>query len=102
MKLLIITAISAFEKEIKSILKNSEVNVFSYQEVKGFRNSSEEESVGSNWFAGEINESESLLFYAFVKKENVDQVFSLVEKFNNGQKTLSKVHLAVMDIERSN
>ena len=100
MKLLIITAESANEKENKSILRKAEVKVFSYQEVKGFRDNSEE-SVGSNWFAGETNERESLLFYAFVKKENVDHVFSLVEKFNNGQETLSKVHLVVMDIERS-
>ena len=100
MKLLIITAVSAFEKEIKSMLRKSDVKVFSYQEVKGFSDN-EEEPDGSNWFAGEINERESRLFYAFVKKENVDQMFSLVEEFNDGQETLSKVHLAVMDIERS-
>ncbi len=101
MKLLIITAVSTFEKDIKSMLKKSDVKVFSYHEVKGYRDSSEE-AVGSNWFASEMNESESLLFYAFVKKENVDQLFSLVEEFNSGQKTLSTIHLAVMDIERHN
>ena len=69
MKLLIITAISTFEKDIKKMLKQAEVKTFSYKEVKGYKDISEE-ALENNWFASEINETESILFYAFVKKEN--------------------------------
>ena len=101
MKLLIITAVAAYEKDIISILKKSNVKAFSHQEVKGYRDTTQE-AVGSNWFAGDTNEYESLLFYAFVNNGSVDEVFSSVEDFNNKQETLSKVHLAVVDIERNN
>lgn len=101
MKLLIITASSVFEKEIKEILKDSDVKTFSYKKVIGYRDSTED-SVGSNWFATEMNESDSTLFYAFVKKENVEMVFDKVDKFNLKQVTLSKVHIAVVNIEKSN
>lgn len=74
MKLLIITAIAIFEKDIKQMLKEAEVKTFTYKEVKGYNDISEE-AIEKNWFASEINETESILFYAFVKKENVDNLF---------------------------
>lgn len=101
MKLLIITAISAFEKDIKKMLKHAEVKTFSYKEVKGYKDISEE-AIESNWFAAEVNETESILFYAFIKKENVDPLFDLVASFNGKQETLSHIHIAVLNIEKSN
>lgn len=101
MKLLIITAISAFEKDIKKMLKQAEVKTFSYKEVKGYNDISEE-ALENNWFASEINETESILFYAFVKKENVDLLFDLVCSFNSKQEILSHIHIAVLNIEKSN
>jgi nitrogen regulatory protein PII len=101
MKLLIITASTAFDKNIKEILKKSEVKTFSYKKVKGYRDVTEE-SVSNNWFATEMNENESTLFYAFIDKENVDQVFELVSQFNEKQETISRIHVAVINVEKSN
>lgn len=100
MKLLVITSIKAFEKDIKNILKKAEVSSYSYKDVIGYRNASEL-SIQENWFANEMNEGEALFFYAFVKKENIDLVFDMVEEFNRNQESLSSVHLAVINIERS-
>jgi|SRR6187399_808359 nitrogen regulatory protein PII len=101
MKLLIITAVIAFEKDIKQMLKQANVKTFTYKEVKGFNDISEE-AIESNWFSAELNETESILFYAFVKKDNVDKLFDLVTEFNEKQETLSKIHVAVLNIEKSN
>ena len=84
MKLVIITAIKEFENDIKLILKQAKVQTFSFREVTGYRDSTED-AVKSNWFSSEMNQTESILFYAFVKKENVDQLFELVKIFNNHQ-----------------
>ncbi|PKP28583.1 MAG: hypothetical protein CVU01_03895 [Bacteroidetes bacterium HGW-Bacteroidetes-18] len=101
MKLLVITAIQEFSKDIKLLLKKSDIHIYSYKEVNGFRDSSEE-FVESNWFAGEMNESQSIIFFAFVKKENVDAFFVKTDEFNANQKTLSKIHVVVLNIEKSN
>ncbi len=101
MKLLLITSIREFEKEIKSILKKAEVTHYSYKKVTGFRDASEL-SIQENWFASEMNESKSILFYVFVKKENVDTVFNLVKIFNEKQESDSTIHLAMLDIEKTN
>lgn len=101
MKLLIITAIKEFEKEIKQQLKKAKVSTFSYKNVIGYRDYSED-AIESNWFSGEMNKTESILFYAFVKKENVDGLFNSINEFNSKQETLSHIHIAVLNIEKSN
>jgi hypothetical protein len=49
-----------------------------------------------------MNENESILFYAFVPVENVDLVFTAITKFNSQQETKSKIHIAAINIEKSN
>lgn len=101
MKLLIITAIAEFDKDIKKMLKKSQVETFTYKEVKGYKDLSEVD-LESNWFATERNEQESILYYAFVKDENVDVLFEKVNEFNALQKSQSKIHVAILNIEKSN
>ncbi|MBS1580091.1 MAG: hypothetical protein JST29_10665 [Bacteroidetes bacterium] len=48
MKLLLITAVEEFEKNIKQILKHSGVKSFSVQAAKGYKNDSAGEL--HNWF----------------------------------------------------
>ncbi len=101
MKLLIITAIKEFEKEIKHQLKNAKVSTFSYRDVIGYRDSTQD-AIESNWFSSEMNKSESILFYAFVQEENVETLFKSINEFNAKQETLSNIHVAVLAIEKSN
>ncbi|AXP79692.1 hypothetical protein CJ739_595 [Mariniflexile rhizosphaerae] len=101
MKLVIITAIKEFENDIKLQLKEADVKTFSFRDVTGYRDSTED-AVESNWFSSEMNQTESILFYAFVKKENVDMLFELIDNFNQQQESLSQIHVAVINIEKSN
>ena len=101
MKLVLITAIAEFEKDVKKMLKEAKVKSYSYRDVKGFRDASEE-NVESNWFGSEMNETESIVFYAYVLKENVTILFDLVNKFNTNQESTSQVHLAVLAVELYN
>ncbi len=101
MKLLLITAVSEYEKEVKQLLKEAKVMSYSYREVTGHTDTSLE-PVESNWFGMGVHESNSLLFYAFVKKENVDAFFELVEKKNSEHRSKSRIHVASIDIEKSN
>ncbi len=101
MKLIIITAIKAFESEIKKQLKNAEVTTFSFKDVSGYRDSTKD-ALASNWFSSEMNITNSILFFAFVKSENVDLLFKSIHQFNEEQKTQSNIHLAVVNVEQSN
>ncbi|WP_162127953.1 hypothetical protein [Flavobacterium phycosphaerae] len=101
MKLVIITASIAFQQEIKDMLKKAEVKTYSFKEVTGYMDFSDT-ATPENWFAAEVNETESILFYAFVKKENVDLLFTLINEFNGVQESQSHIHIAILNIEKSN
>ena len=62
MKLLLITAIEEFEKDVINILKNSGVKAFSYQSVKGFKNDKNEMK---NWCGKDDIAVDSLLITVF-------------------------------------
>jgi hypothetical protein len=101
MKLVIITAIAEFEKDIKKMLKEAKVKSYSYKDVKGFRDTSAE-NIEDNWFGSEISETDSVVFYAFILQQNLDTLFDEVSTFNKNQKSVSKVHLAVLTVDQYN
>ena len=101
MKLLIITAISSFENEIKSALKKAKVSAFSYTSVTGYKDLSGQE-MEDNWFTSSIGEHASVLFYAFVQEELVDDVISIIDQFNEQGQSDSHIHVAAMEIIKQN
>ena len=98
MKLLLITAIEEFEKDVKNILKHSGVKAISYQSVKGFKNNGDELE---NWFSSDNVEIDSLLFTVFIESRYVDEIYIRIQDFNSRQKTLSHVHIATVLLEKS-
>ncbi len=101
MELLMITAVSQFEADIKHLLKKSGVTAFSYMDVVGYKDLSDQ-SMEPNWFASDIGEHQSVLFYAFVSNGHVDEVLDQIDKLNNEQESRSKIHAAVLDIKKTN
>jgi hypothetical protein len=101
MKMIVITAIQMFEEDIVKMLKQNNVNAFSSTELVGYANKKSTTSA-DNWFGGGNGHKQSMLFFAFVPEESVDAVFHAVEEFNGKQKTESRIHLAVLHVEKSN
>lgn len=100
MKLLLVTAVREFEKDIKLILKKAGVRAFSYQHVIGHHDA-DGETIDGNWFAGEAAEFNSVLFHAFVADEFTETVFERVKNFNDSITEQSHIHIAQMDIQKS-
>lgn len=101
MKLVIITAVSAFENDMKRMLKEAGVSVFSCQEVTGYKDVTDEDIEG-NWFAGEMLANDSIMCYAFASEEVATKVLTLADAFNAEQDFVSKLHIAIVPIEKSN
>ena len=99
MKLLLITCVEEFEKEVKKILNHSGVKAFSFQSVKGYKNENGNEL--DNWFSSDDIATDSLLFTVFVEEKCLDDIISGIEEFNQSRKTLSKIHLASFNIEKA-
>lgn len=101
MRLLIITSVKTFEEKVKKLLAENHIPPYSYSSVTGYRDSTRE-SVSRNWFATEMNKTESLLFFVFVSDKTSENVFEAVEELNKTCDIHSKVHIAVTPIEKSN
>jgi len=101
MKLILITAINEYAVNIKHILRECNVKHYSYSKVTGFSNSSEDE-IEKNWFASEMNENESILFYAFLPASSSETIFTKINEFNQEQNCESKVHVTTLSIDKSN
>ena len=101
MKLLLITAVTEFEKEIKHLLKKGNVKSYSYQNVKGVSSAANNEMT-TNWFGAEHIENDSVVFYAFVDKDKVGTFFEEVDEFNSKLDSISKIHVASFHIEKNN
>ena len=100
MKLLIITAVKEFGLEVKKQLKENGVQTYSYREVTGFRDSTME-AVETNWFATEMNETTSLLFFAFVTEQQTESILLELNRFNLTCEVHSKIHASIVPIEKT-
>lgn len=101
MKLVIITAISEFKKDVIKMFKNTEIKAFTYKEVTGFKDVSEE-NLGTNWFGSEMNETPSIMFHVFLNENQTALLFQSVTSFNASQNVSSKVHFASLTIDQIN
>lgn len=98
MKLLHITCIKEYEKDVKKILKHSGVKAYSYHAVKGLKNDNGDKS----WFVSESLPTDSLMFSVFIENACLIDIFKRVEEFNQTSPSLSKIHIACLQVEQSN
>ncbi len=101
MKLVLITSVNQFKQQIQKILKNCNIQNYSFQDVVGHKDISSVADRG-NWFVGDRFESNSITFFAMVPASIVDCLFEEVERFNSNLESLSRIHLSILNIEKTN
>ncbi len=99
MKLLIVTAVEEFEKEILRLFREANIENFSGSEIDGF------ESAGplvrtTSWFPGKKGGVESTLFFSFTEERNIEAFFGLIKEFNKKLETNNPIKAAVVPIEK--
>lgn len=100
MNLLVITAVRAYEKDVKRILKENRVCVFSYMDVVGYKDPAEKPLPG-NWFASDIGERQSTLFYVMLENGKAEHVLRSIELFNVTRDNQSKIHVVLVEAKKS-
>lgn len=98
MKLLIVTSVAEFQKEILNIFKKAKIEAFSRTEIDGYKSSNSVIATLS-WFPGEKGGNESLMFFSFTEKEKIDLLFELVLEFNKNLETNNPIRVVVVNIE---
>ena len=97
MKLIIILGNRAYESQLKQILKDADVKVFSADKIEGFHFNGDK-NISDNWFASDNRSENSVMLFAFSHKEKIDTVFEKIKIFNDNDLT-SKVHAFRLNVE---
>lgn len=100
MKLLIVTVVEEFEKEILRLFKEANIESFSESHIDGYKNPTSVVRT-SSWFPSERGGVESSLFFSFTEEENINLLFGLIKEFNKNLETNNPIRAIVVPIEKS-
>lgn len=99
MKLVIVTAVEQFQKDVLKLFKEANIESFSGSEIDGYKNASSF-LMNSSWFPSEKSGAESSMFFSFTEDEKINSLFNLIEVFNKNLETNNPIKAAVVPIEK--
>ena len=99
MKLVIVTAVEQFQKDVLKLFKKANIENFSSSDIDGHKNTPSL-LMASNWFSTEKSGNGSTMFFSFTNKEKIDDLFILIEEFNNNLETYNPLKAIVVPVER--
>lgn len=99
MKLVIVTAVEAFQKDILKLFKKANIHNFSSSEIDGYKNGASL-LMTTSWFPSVKGGNESSLFFSFTEEENIDALFDLIKEFNKNLETNNSIKAVVVPIEK--
>ncbi|ADV50772.1 hypothetical protein Celal_3508 [Cellulophaga algicola DSM 14237] len=100
MKLVIVTAVEEYQKDVLTLFKNANIEKFSSSDIDGHKSDSTI-LMASNWFSSGKGGSQSSMFFSFTEDENIDTLFDLIKEFNKSIETNNPLKAAVVPIEKS-
>jgi hypothetical protein len=98
MKLVIVTSVEEYEKDILKLFKTAGIKNFSSTEINGYRNTSDGAS-SSSWFPSVLGGNDSKMFFSFTLEQEIDELLSLLKEFNNRMQTNNPIRAIVLPIE---
>ena len=98
MKLLLVTSVKEYEKEIPVLFRNSGIINYSASDIKGFTKGKKADLV-DNWFSSTTEGVSSVLYFAFTKEACANQLLEALDMFND---TISSNPMRgiVLDVEK--
>ena len=99
MKLIIVTVVEEYHKDILQLFKKAEINNFSESDIEGYKNSPEL-LVTESWFPMSKGATDSRMFFSFTDNDKIDMAFKLIKEFNNNLVTQNPIRAIVVPIEQ--
>jgi len=99
MKLLLITSIKEFEKDICKLFKTSKIEVYSTFDIQGNKLQNPT-NIQDNWFSAQRDTLDSKMFLTFTSEELINELLKEVKKYNKENNSNNPVKAIVMNIEQ--
>src|SRR5690606_13194130 len=99
MKLVIVTIVDEYKKDVLSLFKQARIENFSESDIEGFK-SPDTLQLPASWFATESSGADSEMFFSFTDEEKIEVLFTLIKAFNSRLKSNNPVRAVVVPIEK--
>lgn len=100
MKILIVTCLKEYLADIARIFKQSNIDVFSTNEITGHRNSAPANLL-EDWFASGGEDAESMMIFTFTPAANAEKGLELIKDYNETTHTDFPVRAFIMPVEKA-
>lgn len=100
MKLLLITSVKEFQKDICSLFKKCKIDVYSTSEISGHK-LQKPTNIQDNWFSAHRDTYDSTMFFTFTSEELIDEMLKEVKAYNEDKGSNNPVKAIVMNIEKN-
>ena len=101
MKLLIVTVVDEYQKDVLQLFKKANIESYSGSDIEGYKNGTSSFMMNASWFPSQKSGADSSMFFSFTEDKKIDLFFELVKKFNENLETNNPMHAVVVPIERS-
>jgi len=99
MKLLIVLGMQEHQADLNNMFKESNTPIYSKLDVEGFKTGSKQVDM-ANWFGDSIDGDLSIMFFAFVPKQNAENIMGKVKEFNADENRISPLHAFQLPVEK--
>jgi hypothetical protein len=98
MKLVIVTAVNEYQKDVLKLFENAKIKNFSTCDIDGYKIGSSL-LMASNWFSGEKGGNESNMYFSFTDEEHIEALFNHINEFNTNLETNNPIKAIVVPVE---
>lgn len=99
MKLLLVTAVKSYQKQVVQLFKKAGILAFSSTDINGFKALDHEDLI-DNWFSGSTQNVKSVLFFTFSDQENINLLLKELERLNSSIESDNPIRGIVLNIEK--
>lgn len=87
------------QEQLNQLFKNADIPIFSKVDVEGFKSGSKQVDL-SNWFGDGIDGYLSVMYFAFVPKQNAENIMEKVKTFNADEDRMAPIHAFELPVDK--
>lgn len=101
MKLLIVTTLREFKKDVADILGKAQIPIFSFSDITGVK-ANYSPDLSDDWFTSDIDrEFRSVFFFSFTDDEKAENVLEQIAVFNTLDRVEYPVRGFILPVEKA-
>lgn len=100
MKLLVVTSLKEYQKNVAHILDQAGIEVFSVSETIGFKDH-QTSNLLDNWFSSGSEQFDSIFLFSFTEETKAEHALELIKKYNVENVTGFPIRAFIVPVDKS-